>query len=290
VAATRDKYLPPQVAERWLKPYTTCSIVSYLVGIICTTMGEMTTWSNGKPYGDKALKALVNKGWLAVDPEKDDPGFGLSDFNTLAKTWGSPLRADDVEFVRERSDIVAALQANNVITMAGNVSGVPDPTPLDDHVGGADHRMAFLGHRIYKGVQQTRFFDPMTLDDHANWGRWVPINDMFAFGRKFKKDNKFLAEKFRTGSQTREAIARRNGAKSVLQVQQRVVDLQAELIEANETIARKQLALDVCKETLDSGVNRTEALLLIAEIEAELSAAQDALLDLKANVSVSPLR
>jgi hypothetical protein len=290
VAATRDRWQPPQIAERWFKPYTTCSIVSYLVGVIGTTLGEMIIWPDGSPYGDKALKGLVNKAWTAVDPEHDDLGFGLSDFNGLAQAWGSSLRAPDVVFKRPKADIIEALKADSVITMAGNVTGVPDPTPLDDHVGGANHRMAFRGFRLRGGQQQTRFYDPMTLDGHANWGKWVPISDMFAFGKKFKIGENYTAERFRIGSQSREAKARRNAAKTVLQVQQRVTDLQEELQEARVTIANKQQKLDACKAQLEQGVDRQGALVYLNEATADLTQALDNLNDIKGLLSVSPLR
>jgi hypothetical protein len=254
MAATKQAYLPPQICERWLNPFTTCSIISYLVGVIGTTLGEMVTWPSGKQYQDKALKNLVVDGWKAVDPERDDPGFGLSDFNRLAITWGSPLRVEDVVFVRPRADIVEALKNHHIITMAGNVSGVPDPTPLDDHVGGANHRMAFKGYRVHNGTAQTRFFDPMTLEDHKNWGKWVPISDMFAFGNKFKKDGKYLAERFRTGTHT----AAMDQWRKTMAERSKVAKLTVELAEAERGQCDVN-AIGVALNKIDAAVQEIEA-------------------------------
>ena len=286
MAATRDKYQPLQVSERNFSPFITCSLVSFFTGGLALTMGESVVWPNGKTYGQAALNRLFNKGWSAVK-QPGDKGYGRSDFNKFMSAMGYPVTLDEVKFTRDEEDITTALKKGHLITMAGNVKGCRGLSPLRQDVNEVDHRMAFKGLRKRNGNYQTRKYDPMTPLNSKRWGQWVPLNDVFDFGARFRHWGKYLAERFVTGHYTREAKARRNAAKSLVNIQQRVVDLQENLQATNDTVGALEQTISNLKAQLkaaqDSTIDRASVLLDINE-------ANEALERIKASVTVSPTR
>lgn len=291
MAATRDKYQPAKVSERWFRPYTSCSFISWTTAWFVSTLGEFITWPSGQPYGKPALKTLIRKGWDAVDPDREREGYGTWAFNTYMKGMDAPIRREDVRFVRPREDIVDALEKNHAITIAGNTRGCRPRSPIRKWVGEADHRICVKGYRVKDGQKQTRLYEPMTPDsDAAHWGKWIPMQDVFDFGKRFKHWGQFLAERFIAGHFTREAKARRRGAKAVLQVQSRLADVTEELIEANRTIANQQATIVDLKEQLANEPDRSAILLAAEEIrQAATNIIEDADA-ITAEITVSPLR
>lgn len=290
MAATRDKYLPEQTSERWFTPYTTCSLFSWYTGEFAATLGESIIWGTGQPYGVQALKTRFKRGWTAADHDRNDSGYGRVDFNNFMEGIGSPIRLDDVKFTRDRDDITAALDNNAVIVMAGNTKGCRPASPLRKYVNEVDHRMAFKFLRVKDGKKETRMYDPMTpYNDKAHWGKWVPLQDMFDFGLRFKHAGLFYAERFVSGHFTREAKARRNGAKAVLKVQERVVELQQELHVCQQVVAKKNERIEWLLARLEETVDRQELLILANEIKNAANEIETMADDIIEEVSVSPI-
>ena len=289
MAATRDKYLPQQQSERWYTPYITCSLVSWLVGDDAGTLGESVMWPNGKYYGKPALKNRFKKAWNAIKQD-GDKGYGRTDFNAFMQALNSPIRLNDVKFTRDRDDILAALQKGNVITMAGNTRGCRSASPIRKWVGEADHRIAVKGYRVKDGVKQTQLYEPMTPDsDTRHWGKWIPVQDLFDFGKRFKHYSLFYAERFISGHWTREAKARRTMAKTTANLQARIATLTSELIEANKAITQKNERIEhlvgkvaELEALVGEGVDRAAIFLLVNHIEQDLE-------DIKQELTAQPI-
>lgn len=290
MAATRDKYQPPQFSERWYTPYITCSLVSWVAAETCSTLGESVTWGTGALFGKPALKNRLKRAWEEIRAD-GDRGYGRTDFNAFMRALGSPIRLSEVKFTKDRESILNALGKDHVITMAGNTRGCRPNSPIRTYVGEADHRIMVKGLRTYRGQQQTRLYEPMTPDtDARHWGRWIPVQDLFDFGKRYKHWGLFHAERFLTGHHTREAKARRNGAKAVLKVQEQVVALQEAVFEADKVIAKQEKDIVALKAQLEQQVDRQAILILAEDIRQGAQAIIASADELTQTVTVTPLR
>ena len=175
MAATRDKFRPRQLSERFDTPLITCSLHSWYTANQASFLGENLIRGTGAPFGLTAMKNEFAKAWRAVRQE-GDKGYGTTDFNKFMGALGSPVTLNQVKFIRGRDDIRNALGAGHVITMAGNVGKTPANSPLRADVNPVDHRMAFKDLKRINNVWYTRLYDPMTPQGSSRWGKWVPLN------------------------------------------------------------------------------------------------------------------
>ena len=222
MAPTREQYRPPLVSEKLVSPWTLCRAAVTGMAWAMATLGESMTFPDGDPWGAPRIRtALIDARENTGDPTRS--GYNQSHVEAFLRAFGSGLKLEDVKYNKSKTKIRESLQGHYAISLAGNVGRTPAGSKLRKWVNAVGHQLLFFD---WEGGQKTgtvAVIDPMTPQLVSNYVRRVPVAEMWAFGSAFQASGVFVAERYRIGHYTKQAVTIRQMAAVTLDVQQKLV-------------------------------------------------------------------
>lgn len=231
MTATAARYRAPFCTQRGIdSTLDDCAVVATIHCLAYATLGEYVTMPTGREMGKAQLHALARRMRKSLGPSEATGGLTIAQRQQMCRNAGFPAPSGtDLSF----EDVKAGLSARtHAYSISGNPADIVGPSPLKRTA--VAHEFAVTD--IRNGGSEVLVYDGMRAAGPRKRGEWRPSSEVrqFAFKRAGKLD---FVLAYPIGGWTQAKLSTQG-------LRSKVRELNAELDEADRTVARVRLARD----------------------------------------------